>query len=201
MAIKLVSVDFILVAGLLCAAAGLARAIIPILLGISMIEEPLRFATWAGGLVVALYAISKVVVGTWSPTQHHRTITSTGFADCELATTKLDSSWGNHPEDAVNAAPHAAKLLRPRKLTSSYPPPFPNGWFLLTASQDLPVSTSRYFSALGLHIALFRDSKGKVHALDAYCPHLGANLAVGECFVCAASVLAAVPFARIAPFL
>ena len=26
---------------------------------------------------------------------------------------------------------------------------------------------------------MFRDTNGHVHALDAFCPHLGANLAVG----------------------
>ena len=31
----------------------------------------------------------------------------------------------------------------------------------------------------GLHLAVFRDESGQVHAIDAYCPHLGANLAVG----------------------
>lgn len=37
--------------------------------------------------------------------------------------------------------------------------------------------TSCTFS--GLELAVFRDAYGEVHALDAYCPHLGANLAVG----------------------
>lgn len=30
-----------------------------------------------------------------------------------------------------------------------------------------------------LELAVFRDTHGHVHALDAFCPHLGANLAVG----------------------
>ena len=32
---------------------------------------------------------------------------------------------------------------------------------------------------VGLNLAVFRDTSGKAHVLDAYCPHLGANLAVG----------------------
>ena len=41
----------------------------------------------------------------------------------------------------------------------------------------------------GLHIALFRDENGEAHAVDAYCPHLGANFAaggkvVGDCIEC-----------------
>ena len=41
----------------------------------------------------------------------------------------------------------------------------------------------------GLTLAVFRDENDEVHALDAYCPHLGANLAVGgqvkgDCLEC-----------------
>lgn len=42
---------------------------------------------------------------------------------------------------------------------------------------------------IGQKLAVFRDSKGKVYVLDAYCPHLGANLGVGarvvgDCIEC-----------------
>lgn len=41
----------------------------------------------------------------------------------------------------------------------------------------------------GIQIALFRDENGDAHAIDAYCPHLGANFAVGgkvkgDCIEC-----------------
>ena len=32
---------------------------------------------------------------------------------------------------------------------------------------------------LGQALAVFRDSDGEVHVLDAYCPHLGTNLGAG----------------------
>ncbi len=31
----------------------------------------------------------------------------------------------------------------------------------------------------GENFVVFRDTKGMVHVLDAYCPHLGANLGIG----------------------
>lgn len=31
----------------------------------------------------------------------------------------------------------------------------------------------------GLNLAVFRDERGVAHALDAYCPHMGANLGAG----------------------
>lgn len=42
---------------------------------------------------------------------------------------------------------------------------------------------------MGENFAVFRTEKGIVHVLDAYCPHLGANLAVGglvkgDCIEC-----------------
>lgn len=42
---------------------------------------------------------------------------------------------------------------------------------------------------LGEQVAVFRAENGKAHVLDAYCPHLGANLAVGgrvlgDCLEC-----------------
>ncbi|KAL1130138.1 hypothetical protein AAG570_013076 [Ranatra chinensis] len=43
--------------------------------------------------------------------------------------------------------------------------------------------------ALGENLAVFRTNDGKCHALDAYCPHLGANMAIGgkvnnDCLQC-----------------
>ena len=35
------------------------------------------------------------------------------------------------------------------------------------------------FTILGEGIAVFRGENGRVYAVDAYCPHLGANLGVG----------------------
>jgi len=32
---------------------------------------------------------------------------------------------------------------------------------------------------VGQELAVFRDDRGTVHILDAYCPHLGANMAIG----------------------
>lgn len=58
-------------------------------------------------------------------------------------------------------------------------PPFPNGWFQVAYSEELPpggVTPLHYF---GKHLVLFRTETGKLHVLDAYCPHLGAHLGYG----------------------
>ena len=56
---------------------------------------------------------------------------------------------------------------------------YPNGWFGLVHSKELAMSESTSVNALGENFAIFRDADGEVHILDAYCAHLGANLAVG----------------------
>nr|XP_018897065.1 PREDICTED: cholesterol 7-desaturase-like [Bemisia tabaci] len=68
-------------------------------------------------------------------------------------------------------------------------PLYPNGWFCLLESASLRNNKVKYVSALGENFAVFRTSTGKVHIVDAYCPHLGANLGVGgmvekNCITC-----------------
>lgn len=68
-------------------------------------------------------------------------------------------------------------------------PPYPNGWFAVGTSEDVPrggVVTRRYF---GEELVLFRDVGDRIQVLDAHCAHLGAHLgdgAVGAdgCLVC-----------------
>ena len=69
--------------------------------------------------------------------------------------------------------------VRRRKKIGELPPVYPNGWFSLIRSDQLKVGASTSVNALGQNFAIFRDEEGKVHILDAYCAHLGANLGVG----------------------
>jgi cholesterol 7-dehydrogenase len=71
---------------------------------------------------------------------------------------------------------------------ASYPPPFPNGWYAVARSADLrdrPLEVR----ALGQELVVFRrPSDGRAAVLEAHCPHLGANLALGrvqgDCLEC-----------------
>ena len=66
-----------------------------------------------------------------------------------------------------------------KKRTGDTPPPFPNGWFRLAYSFEVEVKKAIYVEALGEHFVIFRGENGKTTVMDAYCPHLGANLAYG----------------------
>ena len=56
----------------------------------------------------------------------------------------------------------------------------PEGWYWLMRSRD--VGRGRVVAAeiLGRKLAVFRGEDGRVAALDAYCPHMGAHLAEGS---------------------
>ena len=56
---------------------------------------------------------------------------------------------------------------------------YPRGWFVVAESHELGdegVTKMRYF---GRDFVLYRGASDQPHALDAYCPHLGAHLGVG----------------------
>ncbi|MDQ1449444.1 MAG: hypothetical protein QOC79_2415, partial [Actinomycetota bacterium] len=60
-----------------------------------------------------------------------------------------------------------------------FPFPTPFGWFQVAFPDDLApgeVTPLRYWNR---ELVLWRDTAGDFHLQDAYCPHLGANLAYG----------------------
>ncbi|NWQ80494.1 DAF36 desaturase, partial [Columbina picui] len=83
----------------------------------------------------------------------------------------------------------AARCARRYRRPGALPPPYPNGWYRLLDSAQLPRGAVRSLSLLGEQLAVFRSQDGQAYVVDAYCPHLGANLAaggrvVGNCIEC-----------------
>src|SRR5689334_12913859 len=67
--------------------------------------------------------------------------------------------------------------------------PFPNGWFCVALSKDIPKKAVKPLRYFGRDLVAFRTEDDKVAVLDAYCPHLGAHLGHGgrvekDCVVC-----------------
>ena len=54
------------------------------------------------------------------------------------------------------------------------------GWYLVTASKDIPNKTVKSFDICGQRIVIFRGEDGKIRALDAHCPHMGTDLGIGS---------------------
>src|SRR4029079_960020 len=64
---------------------------------------------------------------------------------------------------------------------ATYPPPFPDGWYKLADSSELPRGAVRNLACVAERLVLFRsDLSDELGLLDAACPHQGANLAGGQ---------------------
>lgn len=73
----------------------------------------------------------------------------------------------------------SVNLTRYRERT--YPPPFPDGWYRVAASGEIRPGEVKHVQCVGEQIALFRSkTDGGIAAVDAFCPHQGANLAHGR---------------------
>src|SRR3989338_6773215 len=64
------------------------------------------------------------------------------------------------------------------RLKGPVPEQYPNGWFRIFDSIQLKIGQVEQVKAFGQQLVVFRTEKGKAAVLDAYCPHLGANLAI-----------------------
>lgn len=69
------------------------------------------------------------------------------------------------------------------------PENYPTGWYRLCFSSDVPRGKPYSFPAFGSSLLVFRGADdGKVHIIDPYCPHLGADMqdgrVVGNCVEC-----------------
>ncbi len=58
-------------------------------------------------------------------------------------------------------------------------PPYPNGWFRVAFSREVPAGTLKPVTYFGRDLVVFRGRNGSAHVLDAYCAHLGAHLGEG----------------------
>ena len=57
--------------------------------------------------------------------------------------------------------------------------PYPRGWFLVSRSEELKPRRTKTVHYFGQDIVLYRTADGQAHAVDPYCPHLGAHLGHG----------------------
>lgn len=76
------------------------------------------------------------------------------------------------------AEQRSVEVSRRRDL-GDLPPVYPNGWYELCRASDLKAGSVLSITALGREFCVFRGESGTVGVLDAYCPHLGANIAAG----------------------
>ncbi|XP_039229577.1 cholesterol 7-desaturase nvd [Drosophila yakuba] len=96
-------------------------------------------------------------------------------------------------ENGIQYNPKRDTINRLRKVKVKkivdVPPPYPNGWYGILKSSQLKAGEATCVSCLGEDLVIFRTQKDNVFILDAYCPHLGANLGIGgrvvdDCVIC-----------------
>ncbi|XP_034937222.1 cholesterol 7-desaturase-like [Chelonus insularis] len=97
--------------------------------------------------------------------------------------------WKIHAIKTFKATNNLRNKSNLTQRTKDLPPVYPNGWFALLHSCELGKGQVKYISALGEHFAVFRTESGIVNIINAYCPHLGANLGIGgkvkgDCLEC-----------------
>jgi 3-ketosteroid 9alpha-monooxygenase subunit A len=56
---------------------------------------------------------------------------------------------------------------------------YPQGWFVVCFSAELPALGVKPLHYFGQHLVAFRGEDGTARILDAFCPHLGAHLGYG----------------------
>uniref|UniRef100_A0A1A9VEM0 Rieske domain-containing protein n=1 Tax=Glossina austeni TaxID=7395 RepID=A0A1A9VEM0_GLOAU len=95
----------------------------------------------------------------------------------------LESAFGAHANFQFQSHLRRDAINRIRKLrkidVKDLPPPYPNGWYGILESSDLKVGEVKSIFALGEQLVAYRTREKIVYVLDAYCPHMGANLGIG----------------------
>jgi len=92
------------------------------------------------------------------------------------------------PQDPSLLEPGASRV-RVRSRTSRFPFPIPNGWFIVATAAELDPGELKAVHYFGDDLVVYRTASGEPRTTEAYCPHLGAHLAVGgkvdgECIAC-----------------
>ncbi|KAG0097921.1 hypothetical protein BGZ93_001612 [Podila epicladia] len=80
----------------------------------------------------------------------------------------------------VEDAPVFDQIHDQKRRAAKFPPPYPNGWYKLAKTDDVKPGQVINVNGLGRSFAVFRgEIDREIHVLDAMCPHLGANIAIG----------------------
>jgi phenylpropionate dioxygenase-like ring-hydroxylating dioxygenase large terminal subunit len=61
----------------------------------------------------------------------------------------------------------------------THPDPYPEGWFRIVDSDEVPTGAVVIRTAFGRELVIFRSQAGRIAVTDPHCPHLGAHLGHG----------------------
>ena len=86
-------------------------------------------------------------------------------------------------ETPLQALAHRDEQPEPTSLTSlerfPYYTAFPFAWYMACYADEVAPGEVRSYRYLARDLVVWRGENGEPHVMDAYCPHLGANIAYG----------------------
>ena len=86
---------------------------------------------------------------------------------------------GETPLQVMARQGHVAQTSMTSLERFPYYTAFPFAWYPIVVGESLAVGEVRSVRLLARDLVLWRDEDGTAHVMDAYCPHLGANLGIG----------------------
>mmetsp|Transcript_12692 Transcript_12692/g.14560 ORF Transcript_12692/g.14560 Transcript_12692/m.14560 type:complete len:437 (+) Transcript_12692:166-1476(+) len=90
--------------------------------------------------------------------------------------------YGRHGFKSGSYKPGSFKRKQLNELRArcgQFPKPYPNGWYKIADSEEVPKGKVLTVTALGRELVVFRGDDGRVGVLNAFCPHLGTHLGHG----------------------
>ncbi|XP_071795908.1 cholesterol 7-desaturase nvd-like isoform X2 [Asterias amurensis] len=140
-------------------------------LGYINITSLLAFSLLSG----LIYATRLAYNFLFNPMEHYG-------SEAETAYNIIKPSPGKTTEERM-------REMKQRRDIGDIPPVYPNGWFVVIRSDELKKGETKCVNVLGMNLAAFRGESGRSYIVDAYCPHLGANLGMGgkvegDCIAC-----------------
>lgn len=82
-------------------------------------------------------------------------------------------------EEMLSDLNQSTQPMRPQKVFNNWDV-VSKGWYVVCRSQDLKKGKTLSKKICGHQLVLFRTESGKASALDAFCPHMGMDLAKGK---------------------
>lgn len=76
---------------------------------------------------------------------------------------------------------HETRVQVATPASRAWPRPVPHGWYSAGYSREFAAGTVHARRYVEQDLVIWRSADGTPHVMDAYCPHLGAHLAVGGC--------------------
>ncbi|XP_018017327.1 cholesterol 7-desaturase nvd [Hyalella azteca] len=146
---------------------------------------------WCGVTILTIVVVQQIWSLLFTPLDRVKRAADVGWSF--LINDKNQSFWskifGGHRKPRGRDVAASVRRLEQLRRAGSLPPVYPNGWFAVAESRALKPGQVRQVQALGQTLAVYRGAGGAVWALDAHCPHLGADMAVGgavkgDCLEC-----------------